>query len=147
MFTHTSILTLLIAVPTLLAGDTTIQVPEAKAVDQELRDLSCSVSEGAFLAGPAVVASLAGRKAALDACAPEGAAIELRWSWSGETEADIEAQADKATALNSCVEAALQAVPKAIEGHCDAIVLIGEPEAAEQAAASLLTPKDDGAGS
>jgi hypothetical protein len=139
MTTPKTLLTLLLGVPVLLAADTTIHVPELDVLDQELRALSCTVSEGGFLAGPAVVASLAGRKAALDACASDGAALRVRWTWEGEAGADIAAVDGAPAELTRCVEAALQAVPEAIDGACEGVLLIGEPNGAEQAAASLVT--------
>lgn len=141
-----TLLTLLLGVPVLLAADTTIQVPELDVLDQELRALECTVAEGGFLAGPAVVASLAGRKAALDACASDGAALRVRWTWDGEASADIVAE-DGSADLARCVEDALQAVPKAIDGSCEAVLLIGERSGAEQAAASLTTGDTTASGS
>ncbi len=131
-----TIITLLCAVPVLMAADATITVPETSVLDQELRGLECTLSEGEFLAGPAVVATLAGRKAALDACAADGAALKVRWTWDGDDAASI-ATVDASKALATCVEGALEAVPQAIEGRCEGVLLIGEHEAAEQAAAAM----------
>ncbi len=136
MSTRTTILPILLAVPVLMAADATIHVPETHVLDQELRELSCTLSEGEFLAGPAVIASLAGRKAALDACAADGAALRVRWTWNGDENAVIET-VDANASLSTCVETALVAMPEAIEGRCEGVLLIGEPEAAEQAAARL----------
>jgi hypothetical protein len=140
MTTPKTILTLLLGVPFLLAADTTILAPELEVLDLQLRDLSCTASEGGFLAGPAVVASLAGRKAALDSCASDGAALRVRWTWEGAGHATIGAVEGSNAAISRCVQAALQPMPGAIHGHCEAVLLLGEPTQAEQAATSLPTP-------
>lgn len=137
---RTTILPILCAVPILMAADSSIQVPSTTVLDQELRDLSCTLSQGEFLAGPAVVASLAGRKATLDACASDGAALRVLWTWNGTDSASIQVKDASSPALSGCVEAAMQAVPQAIEGRCEGVLLLGDPQAAEQAAARLATP-------
>lgn len=126
-------LALLVLVPSVASGQTQLSVESLAANGQQVRDLSCSLAEGGMFAMVGVVAALAKQKPALDACAPDGAAFKVRWTWSAKpTDAVVvEASLPKA---KSCVEKALKATQGPTAGTCTGLVLTGPAPAAEKAA-------------
>jgi len=110
-----------------------VNVADITADGLTVKKLSCTLDSGGLFASALVVGALAKEKTALDACAPTGAAVELKWTWSG-------GKASKATATRAsspkkagCVVAAVMSVPAPTNGSCQAIVLVGEGEAAAAA--------------
>lgn len=129
---HGSLFAVLL-VPAIASAQTRLSVESLAANGQQVRDLSCSLAEGGMFAMVGVVAALARQKPALDACAPDGAAFKVKWTWSAKpTDAVVlQASAPKAKA---CVEKALKATRGPTAGTCTGLVLTGPAPAAEKAA-------------
>src|SRR5262249_47731558 len=104
---------------------------------QAVRNLSCELDGGSMLAVLQVVGTLAKQKRALDACAPAGAAFQVKWTWSAGKAHDVEVLASTTPAKSACVAKALKLTRSELSGACDAIVLVGKPTAAEKAADTL----------
>ena len=94
--------------------------------NQEVVDLSCNAERGIFLAGPAIVASLAGRELALAACATGEYAV-VSWSWDAAGLASISVDKTSSPLVSACVQAAIVAQPADILGSCTAQVPLGLP--------------------
>ncbi len=130
---------LLLLVWSAVAG-MTLNMESAEVNGLQLRSMQCDLNSGGLMASIAVVASLAEQKPALDACAPEGAAARVTWTWKDgkvvETAVlDIDGKVEK-----SCVLAALKRTSSGFDGACKAVVLMGAPEGAEKSASVLVPP-------
>lgn len=119
-----------------LVAAMTIQMDSISADGMELRDLSCDVEQGGFLAPTLVVAALATHKADIDACAPTGAAFSLKWSWTSPTPA-VEVTDSSDRARDSCIADVIGKAEAPVVGSCSAILLAGEATAAANAATAL----------
>ncbi|MGC4117434.1 MAG: hypothetical protein QM765_23310 [Myxococcales bacterium] len=129
-----SLVALLLVLPAIAtAASTELSVESLAANGQQVRDLTCRLSEGGMFAMVGVVAALAEQKRTIDACAPEGAAFKVKWTWSAKP---TDAQVEKASLpkAKSCVEKALRATRGPTAGTCTGIVLAGPVDAAEKAA-------------
>lgn len=126
---------LVLAVPSLSAAETTLNVESLSVDGQHVRDLTCRLGEGGLFAMMGVVGALAKQKAALDACAPSGAAFRVKWTWGAKTEVGVEAGGD--AKAQKCVARALEATKGPTTGTCSGLVLVGTTAAAEKAAAPL----------
>lgn len=126
---------LLFASPPALAAEASLAVDSLTVDGQEVRALSCTLREPDLVALLTVVGALAQQKAALDACAPRGAAFRVRWTWGAKTAAKVEA-ARAPKAAEACVARALERT-RGPAGACGAIVLAGDPAAAAKAAEDL----------
>lgn len=113
-----------------------VSVAEMSVDGLAVRSLECTLDKGGFLAAATVVGSLAQQQAALDACAPEGGAFSVKWTWGISAEAAIIATS-KASA-NDCIQAALTSTISALNGQCTAVILVGDDAAAAAAAEALL---------
>lgn len=104
-----------------------------------VRELDCTLEGGGLLAQIVVVGGLATQRQALDACAPEGAAFKVGWTWAeGVTsKVTVDDGPDKA---RSCVAAAVGAVEAPMAGRCSAVLLVGDLSAAEAALAPAPAP-------
>lgn len=103
-----------------------LEIPSLRVTDQEIVDLACDAQQGILLAGPAVVASLAGRQAALSDCAT-GEYATVSWSWQADGQALITVDKASSASVGACVQAAIVAQPAQIEGSCTAQVALGQP--------------------
>lgn len=106
----------------------------------ELRAVHCDLNSGGLMASIGVVASVAEQKAALDACAPAGAAAQVGWTWKDGKVAETTVQRMEGKAAASCIQAALKRTVSGIDGACQAVILLGPPEAATKAADVLAPP-------
>lgn len=129
-----------VSLPVLVAA-MTIQMDSITADGVELRDLSCEVEQGGFLAPTLVVAALASHKAAIDACAPAGAAFSLKWNWTTSTPT-VEVADSSDRARDACVADVVRKAEAPVVGTCSAILLAGEPTAAANAATVLQSKGD-----
>ncbi len=101
----------------------------------EMQKLSCDLDSGGFFGGIAVVGMVAKQKAALDACAPEGAAFSVDLDFrGGRTAASV--SAGGTPAQRACIKRALSRVFATVGGRCSAVVLAG---AAKKAVAPPAT--------
>ncbi len=121
-----------------LVAAMTIQMDSITADGVELRDLSCEVEQGGLLAPTLVVAALATHKADIDACAPQGAAFALKWSWTSATPT-VEVTDSSERSKDSCIADVIRKAEAPVVGSCSAILLAGEPTAAANAATALQT--------
>jgi hypothetical protein len=100
--------------------------------------LSCAGTQipflGALVLGPAVAQ---GAKAAQACQATGGGAAKVRWTWAGGATAASEVLGVDGGAATACLQTALTTMPGAIEGQCEAILLLGERTTASAAAARL----------
>jgi hypothetical protein len=122
----------LLLISTTALANPVLEVPSLQVTDQEIVNLSCDAQQGILLAGPAVVASLAGRHDALSSCAT-GEFATVSWRWSADGEALVSVDKASSDAVKACVEAAIVPQHAQIEGYCTAQVPLGETV---QAAAS-----------
>ncbi len=114
--------------------------PEVSEIDEavfskdgfEARDLHCSLGEPTRNAARYIAAGLADQDAALDACAPEGAAVEVNWVYLGGPTGDISVVAETSSLAN-CVTQAMAKVRAGVEADCRAVILIGDPAGATAA--------------
>jgi hypothetical protein len=132
----------------LAAAKMNISVSNLSADGQEVHNLNCELSKGGLFASVAVVGTLAKQKAALSACAPDGAAfsVQLTFADGGAKEAKVLASSQKAK--EACVARALSHLRTDLEGTCTAIILTGNSAAARKAAKGLApadskTPADN----
>ena len=130
-----SVLAVLIGVA---QAEVQVSVAEMSVDGLAVRALECTLDKGGFLAAATVVASLAQQDAALDACAPEGAAFAVKWTWGSGAEAAVTASSK--AAASDCIQAALTSTSSALNGQCTAVILVGDEAAAAAAAVPLLQP-------
>lgn len=93
-----------------------------------LTDMKCKAEGaglGALVMGPAVAGAIGKKKAALDACAPKGANVRVRWTASGGKVTAAEAKAGDPK-IEACVAKVLKAVPAALDGTCAASIHVGK---------------------
>ena len=134
---HIGLLTLL----STAQADMTLSLDSLSADGLEVRALSCTLKQGGLLASAMVVGALAAQKSVFDACAPEGGAFRLSWSWEGAT--TVQQVSGGSPTQQECITAALQVVSPPTLGHCSAILLAGSP--AEAAAAAEALQRDPAA--
>ncbi len=113
-------------------------VDSLSADGQEVRKLSCDMEDGGLMATLTIVSTLAKQKAALDRCAPKGAAFATKFTWKGKAASDIKVTGAATAEQNSCVAKVLGQITPPTEGTCSVIVLVGESKAAKAAAEALL---------
>lgn len=98
----------------------------------EARDFQCELSVPTRGADRYIAAGLADADAELDACAPKGAAIEVRWGYVSGQAGNVSVDAETSKQAN-CVAAAMKKVRAGVEANCSAILLLGDPTAAAAA--------------
>lgn len=116
------------------------QEPEISEVKQPVfekdgflaRDLVCSLTVPTRGADRYIAAGLVDADAALDACAPKGAAVDVTWGYvSGQARnVSVDAETSK---LANCVMKAMEQVRAGVEAECRAVLLIGDPVCAAAA--------------
>lgn len=119
----------------LIAGD--LNVGSLSVDGLEVRELHCTMENVNFLSGMQTVAALSARKADFDACAPEGAAFTVKWTWGDKGTSNVAVVSSSKPAANACVQKALVKASSDLRGSCDAMILAGDPTAAAAAAATL----------
>lgn len=122
---------------TALAG-MKLNVDSLSADGQEVRQLSCEMEEGGLMATLTIVGTLAKQKAALDRCAPNGAAFATKFTWKGRATSDVKVTGPATAQQNSCVAKVLAQITPPTQGTCSVIVLVGNTKGAQAAAAALL---------
>jgi len=93
-----------------------------------MRDLGCKVEGGGLgvlMLGPAIAGGLSKKKAALDACAPKGADVRVRFTLAGGKVSSAEAKADDAK-VEACVVKAVKTMPAVADGTCAATLHLGK---------------------
>jgi TPR repeat protein len=93
-----------------------------------LNDMQCKAEGaglGALLLGPAVAGALGKKKGALDACAPKGADVRVRWTAAGGKITNAEAKSGDPK-VEACVVKVVKTVPAVLEGTCAASMHIGK---------------------
>ncbi|HTJ80425.1 MAG TPA: hypothetical protein VL400_01845 [Polyangiaceae bacterium] len=93
-----------------------------------LKDLGCKVEGGGLgvlVLGPAIAGGLSKKKAALDACAPKGADVRVRFTLAGGKVASSEAKADDPK-VEACVAKAVKTMPAVADGTCAATLHVGK---------------------
>lgn len=92
----------------------------------EARNLNCSFDEPSSKATGYVRASLVDADAALDACAPKGAAVDASWDYAGGPVNNISVGAENQKVAN-CVSAAMSNhLSAGLHASCTAVFLIGD---------------------
>ena len=89
------------------AAKLNISLGSLSADGQEVRNLSCELDSGGLFAGLAVVSALAKQKRALDACAPEGAAFSVQFTFAGGGAKEAKVLASSVKGKDACVSRAL----------------------------------------
>ncbi len=92
-----------------------------------LTDFKCKTSDGlaGILLGPAAAGVIGKKKGALDACAPKGADVRVRWTTAGRKVTTAEAKAGDPK-IEACVVRVLKSVPGVLEGTCAATIHVGK---------------------
>ncbi len=94
-----------------------------------MKDLGCKLDGGGglggLLLGPTIAAGLSKKKSALDACAPKGADVRVRFTAAGGKIASAEAASGDAK-VDACVVKVLKTVPGIADGTCAATVHAGK---------------------
>ncbi len=123
-----------------------ISMGSLSADGQEVRNLSCSLDGGGLFAAVAVVGALAKQKSGLDACAPQGAAFTVQFTFADGGAKEAKVLAGTAKGKEACVSHALTRIRTDLSGQCTAVVLVGSAEAARKAADTLApaVAKDSG---
>jgi hypothetical protein len=98
------------------------------------RDLHCTLSDATVNGDRYILAGLTDPEvdAALDACAPKGAAIAVEWSYVSGQAADIAVVASSPKQA-SCIAAAMTKVRAGVSAECSAVLLVGDLTAATKA--------------
>jgi hypothetical protein len=98
------------------------------------RDVQCTLSEATVNGDRYILAGLTDPEvdAALDACAPKGAAIQVEWSYVSGQAADIAVVATSPKQAN-CIAAAMTKVRAGVSAKCSAVLLVGDLAAATKA--------------
>ncbi|HRI10200.1 MAG TPA: tetratricopeptide repeat protein [Nannocystaceae bacterium] len=95
----------------------------------QVRGIACRLAEQGDEALTRAFAGIADQKLALDACAPDGAAVTM--SWKGNKGKVQELKIDGAPRpIAACISAALRKAKSELPGPCKGVVLLGNPEAA-----------------
>lgn len=132
-----SVAGLIVVVPVLIAA-MTLNVESMNVDGLEVRQLQCELEDGGLLASMLVVGALSQHKAALDACAPEGAAFKTTWTWAAGQTSGVSVDLSSKPAKNACVTKVLgDQVQAPVTGTCSAVILVGEAAAAGKAADGL----------
>ena len=131
----------LLAFPLLLTpawAGSTIQVEQMNIDGVEVRSLRCDLEKGGLMASMTVVAAIAGQKAALDACAPAGAASQVKWTWAAGATSGVSVVQSSAPETAGCVNKAMTTITTDIVGTCEAVIFSGPAEAAAAAAGVMM---------
>lgn len=107
---------------------------------QEVRNLSCALDGGGLLAAITVVSTLAKQKSALSACAPQGAAFTVQFTFADGGAKEAKVLASSAKGKEACVSRALTRLRTELSGSCTAVILVGDAAAARRAADGLASP-------
>jgi hypothetical protein len=92
----------------------------------EARFINCSFDEPSSKATGYIKASLVDADAAIDACAPKGAAIDVTWDYAGGPASNISVVAENQKVAN-CVGAAISKnVSAGLHASCTGVFLIGD---------------------
>ncbi len=119
-----------------LAG-VTVQVDALEVDGLAVKTLHCELQSGGLFASAMVVGTLSHHKTDLDACAPAGGAVQATWTWSQGKASGVEVPRGSPESAAACVSKVLTSMDAELSGSCKAVVLLGEREAAEKAAAAL----------
>lgn len=94
-----------------------------------VHELVCRMPEVGPMALAEAVEAVAAHKAALDACAPRGAAPAVAWTWKGRRATQVQVRGGGA-AVETCVRKAIERARAELSGECAAFVLVGDAEGA-----------------
>ena len=133
----TSLLLALLTLSAPARAGATIQVDQMTIDGVDVRALRCELEKGGLMASVSVVAAVAGQKAALDACAPTGAASQVKWTWAGGATSSVHVAQSSAPETAACVNQAMSTITTDVVGVCEAVILSGPTEAAEAGVAAL----------
>jgi hypothetical protein len=98
----------------------------------EARNLYCKLNAETKGAAGYIKAGLVDQDAALDACAPKGAAIEVTWSYVSNAAQNVSVVAGSGT-MAKCITKAMGGVRAGVDANCSAVLLIGDLTAATAA--------------
>ena len=112
----------------------------------EARSVLCRMDEQGLPALGEVMSSVALYKPALDACAKEGAAVEISWEFADGRVQQAKTSGRAPKKLATCVAAVLRKAKIEPTGSCEAVLLVGDPDGAMKALAARPVKKQhDGA--
>jgi hypothetical protein len=106
-----------------------LTVAEITADGFKLTNMACKLAGGgleALAAGPVLAAVLGKKKGALDACAPAGADVSVRWTIAGRRVADVTAKAGDDKKIEACVERVVRSSTATFQATCRASFHIGK---------------------
>ncbi|MFZ6184131.1 tetratricopeptide repeat protein [Nannocystis pusilla] len=112
----------------------TSRAPALTMAGLTVHELSCRMPQTDPLALAEALEGVAAHKAALDACAPAGAAVTVAWSYRGGRAGLVRVDAADPK-LAGCVRKAVERARSSLTASCAATVLIGEAAGARKALA------------
>jgi hypothetical protein len=98
----------------------------------EARNLECKFNSATRGGAGYIKAGLVDQDAALDACAPKGAAIDVTWGYISNQAQNVSVSAQSNT-VAKCVMKAMGGVRAGVDATCSAVFLIGDVTAATAA--------------
>jgi hypothetical protein len=98
----------------------------------EARNFHCKLNAETKGAQGFIKAGLVDQDAALDACAPKGAAIEVTWSYISSAAQNVSVTATDAKQAK-CITKAMGGVRAGVDATCSAVLLLGDLTAATAA--------------
>ena len=119
----------------------TSSAPTLAIAGLRVHELVCRMPEVGPMALAEAVEGVAAHKAGLDACAPQGLALVVRWEWKGRRATEVEVRGG-GPKVEACVRKAVERARAELTGSCAAMLLIGDPEGAQR---SLTEQRSAGA--
>jgi hypothetical protein len=98
----------------------------------EARNFHCKLNAETKGAQGYIKAGLVDQDAALDACAPKGAAIEVTWSYVSSAAQNVSVVGQNASQAK-CITKAMAGVRAGVDASCSAVLLLGDLTAATAA--------------
>lgn len=109
----------------------TSSAPTFAIAGLRVHDLVCRMPEVGPMALAEAVEALAVHKAGLDACAPQGAAPAVSWTWRGGRAAGVKVRGG-GPKVEACVRKTVERARSQLTGGCAAVVLVGAAEGAQR---------------
>lgn len=89
-------------------------------------DMSCQLGGGGLLGTLTIIAGLAERKPALDACAPGGDRPRVTWTMEEGETTEVEVTGAASDEIARCVERALAGMRTSTDGRCSGVIHLGQ---------------------
>ncbi|MCR9165252.1 MAG: hypothetical protein ACE37F_26940 [Nannocystaceae bacterium] len=131
----------------LKVADANLEMGGTEANGLRVQSLSCANAKRPLLEGMAMVGGFAEHKAALDACAPKGAAVVVTWKGASGALSELDVYSGRGASVDACVSEALASAKSPLAGPCAGVLMLGEAAGADAAAAAWIDENADGGAS